>query len=242
MRKRWLRYSMLLLVYVISTHPPVVLAQSHGKFIPASNMNFGRAGHTATLLSVGKVLIVGGHGINNRDFGATAELYDPISRKFELTGTVNWPRESHTATLLPDGKVLIAGGRQGSPIVNAEIYDPSTGNFVRTSQMAFARSGHTGTLLRNAKVLIAGGRSGSIRTVRPGNRLFRREREYDARLRSQRQPPSRRASSGREYLFRTLRSRDRHLRSYRLPTHTRGGRHYRDIAPERRRPRYRRRR
>lgn len=58
-------------------------------------MNVGRAGHTATLLPSGKVLIAGGDNLG------TAELYNPTSGKFTKTGSMTTARDGDTATLLP---------------------------------------------------------------------------------------------------------------------------------------------
>src|SRR5206468_3234457 len=68
-----------------------------------------RAYHTATLLQNGKVLIVGGSNWPDGPL-ASAELYDPVSGTWSLTGSLATARQDHAATLLPNGKVLVAGG------------------------------------------------------------------------------------------------------------------------------------
>jgi len=115
---------------------------------------------TATLLPYGKVLIA---GVN------PAELYDPRSDSFSLTGTMTtsayaYGMYGHTATLLMNGRVLVAGGRDdlSEPFGSAELYDPTTGRFVDAGVMS-ARYFHTSTLLTDGTVLLAGGGSGSIR-------------------------------------------------------------------------------
>src|SRR5580700_8651644 len=106
------------------TGAAVALAQSPGTFVATGSLITPRTGHTATLLTNGKVLIAGGAVLSN--VLNTAELYDPGSGTFAYTGNMTTPRASHTATLLPDGRVLIVGGSEGYPSTFTEIYDPST--------------------------------------------------------------------------------------------------------------------
>src|SRR5689334_5380210 len=122
------------------------------------SLNAPRYLHTATLLPNGKVLIAG--GITNTtppDFGitASAELYDPVTGTWSVTGRLNRGRFWHTATLLQNGKVLVAAGGGGDS--SAELYDPATGNWSITGGLVMARYGQTATLLQNGKVLIVGG-------------------------------------------------------------------------------------
>jgi len=118
--------------------------------------------HTATLLRDGKVLVTGGPP-NGRDIGwPTAELYDPASGSWTVTGNMVRIRLGHTATLLSDGKVLVAGGySQGGSsesTASAEVYDPSSGSWTAVRKMAAIRSGGwTATLLTDGRVLVVGG-------------------------------------------------------------------------------------
>jgi len=134
-------------------------------FSPAGNMIAARAGHTATLLSDGRVLIAGGYSsITSQGLplaSAAAEIYDPSIGAFIETGPMSVPRWGHTATLLNDGRVLIAGGLlNGYAIASAEIYDPVTKIFTPTGDMTIARTGHIDTLLPDGKVFIAPGDDG----------------------------------------------------------------------------------
>jgi hypothetical protein len=130
-------------------------------------MHEARTNHTATLLSSNLVLIAGGWS-NTAEAVATAELFDPGTEMFSMTGSMSTARSSHTATLLcdisvsscTDHRVLVAGGFGGSgvgDVATAELFDPATGVFAPTSNMTAAREGHTATLLANGKVLITGG-------------------------------------------------------------------------------------
>jgi Kelch motif len=71
------------------------------------NMNVRRAGHTATVLKNGEVLVAGGAvGAST----SSAELYNPSTGTFSYTGSMNTGRTNHAAALLPSGEVLIVGG------------------------------------------------------------------------------------------------------------------------------------
>lgn len=153
-----------LLLLGAAGHGVMVLAQSGGTFTATGNMTTARAGHAATLLPSGKVLIAGGGpGFSgpNPTF-ATAELYDPSIGTFAATGNMASAHECHQATLLGSGKVLIAGGSDlngvGSP--HAELYDPATGTFAAAGTYASDTSGFNtcqgavSTLLPDGRVVI----------------------------------------------------------------------------------------
>ncbi|HEY8970497.1 MAG TPA: kelch repeat-containing protein [Puia sp.] len=121
-----------------------------------------RAAHSATLLTNGKVLIVAGFrkgpDTYSQLYSRTAELYDPVTRKFSYTGSLQIPRCGQTATLLPGGDVLITGGNNDTPrLASAELYNSSSGTWTRLPDMLSGREGHHAILLVNGKVLIMGG-------------------------------------------------------------------------------------
>jgi N-acetylneuraminic acid mutarotase len=134
-------------------------------FSPANTiMVEARAGHTATTLTDGRILLAGGYGTDNVASN-TAEIYDPATEKFTATGNLNDGRYGHTATLLRNGTVLIAGGSSlitGNDLASAEIYDPKRGTFTLTANLNMARSDHSATLLRDGAVLITGGYNSDV--------------------------------------------------------------------------------
>jgi len=126
-----------------------------------TTMSTSRAYHTATLLGDGTVLVTGGLNLAGDLSGtpvASAEIYNPTTDSFTVTGPMTTGRFFHTATLLGNGMVLITGGlNEGGSLASAEIYDPTTMTFTGTGTMTTVRMGHTATLLGNGNVLIAGG-------------------------------------------------------------------------------------
>ena len=118
-----------------------------------------RSNHTATLLSDGRVLVVGGVGEDGVPV-ALVEIYDPAKDLWATAAPLRTARADHTATLLSDGKVLVVGGRP-LPLARtatAEIWNPGSGEWTDAPPLAQSRSGHSATLLNNGSVLVAGGR------------------------------------------------------------------------------------
>jgi len=150
-----------------------IYSPTAGTFTLLSNtLNTARVGHTATLLSNGQVLIVGGYDPET-GLIADAELYDPPTQTFIDLGDTNVPRYEHTSTMLQNGQVLIAGG-ETDPVPTgayntAELFDPVTQTFTAVSvPMTTAREGQAAVLLNNGQVLISGGNdpgTGSLNTA-----------------------------------------------------------------------------
>jgi N-acetylneuraminic acid mutarotase len=128
-----------------------------------SATNGASGAHAATLLADGKVLVTGGFGQSGRGVvRASAELYDPSSGTWTVTGSMGGARLGHIAIQLGDGSVLVAGGFNSAPpaevaVASAELYDPNTGTWSDTADLVEARAGATATLLSDGRVLITGG-------------------------------------------------------------------------------------
>ncbi len=110
-------------------------------------MTTAREGATATLLGNGRVLVAGG---GNPSALRSAELYDPASRKWSVTGSMTG--YGGAAALLQDGRVLVAGSGEG------DLYAPATGSWTATGPMVNPDlSGSAAALLPNGQVLHDGG-------------------------------------------------------------------------------------
>ncbi len=135
-----------------------------GTWSNTGSMSTGRMSASATLLPNGLVLVAGGRnaegGIPSSGFLSSAELYDPDTQTWTVTGSMNGGRADQTATLLSNGLVLIAGGYGSgdiNPIQSAELYNPATGTWNQTGMMGTARWFHTATRLNDGRVLVTGG-------------------------------------------------------------------------------------
>src|SRR5439155_511013 len=116
---------------------------------------------TATLLLNGKVLIAGGFNRNTGFALSSAELYDPATGTWTVTGSLATARDYHTATLMLNGKVLVAGGAPDaagySSLSSVEVYDPGHGTWTATGSLNATRATHTASLLPGGQVLVAAG-------------------------------------------------------------------------------------
>ncbi len=139
-------------------------ALAAGTFQKTGSMNVARDAHTATLLSNGQVLVAGGdNGTLGGNPLASAELFNPATGHWTLTGNMTVPRESHQAVLLPNGRVLVAGGSNASgTLSSAELYNPATGTWTATGSMTAARSSFSMTVLQNGQVLAWQGSSADL--------------------------------------------------------------------------------
>ncbi len=113
---------------------------SAAKWVAAASLGVVRAGHTATLLLDGRVLVAGGSG------DPTAELYDPVTDTWR--GAANMSASVYfgsAATLLRNGKVLIVDG------IRFELYDPVSDTW---TDMPDTDGANTATLLADGRVLV----------------------------------------------------------------------------------------
>ena len=96
----------------------------------AQQFGMNRAGHSATVLKDGRVLVVGGGGLGSNI--TQAEIYDPAVNTWSSAGTTALARTGHSAAMMSDGRVIVAGGWSGSSSAAhlVEIYDPRVGTWL----------------------------------------------------------------------------------------------------------------
>jgi hypothetical protein len=138
----------------------------------ALTMAFPRAGHGASLMGNGKVLVTGGlaaFDLTNllalfNGIQSTTEIFDPATNTFAPGPAMLEARALHTSTTLTNGQVLIAGGLTLIPIINlptvsatAYRFNPTTGSFGLPSLFSGARFMHTAAPLTGGRVLLVGG-------------------------------------------------------------------------------------
>jgi hypothetical protein len=140
------------------------LQAPHESFHATGGLAIARAWHTAAKMSDGRVLIAGGNWTKPAQ-ASSAEVYDPSSGTFLLTGSMNSINRATNAIGLKDGRVLVYGMR-GSlddhrdwafEDFATEIYDPKTWTFSAGPSMQEGRAFPSATLLNSGKVLFTGG-------------------------------------------------------------------------------------
>lgn len=141
------------------------------QWVTALNLLTARAGHTATLLPSGQVLIAGGYGAASNTL-QSAELFVPESRTWIAAPPLAQARGGHGATVLSTGRVFFSGSM--SAFLNqlrsdGELYDAGGNGPVASVPLTIARAAQSVVLLPEDGVLqIAGltaGDSGTSGTV-----------------------------------------------------------------------------
>jgi len=127
------------------------------------------------LLQDGRVLVFTGSN-SKRDY-ERAEIYNPKTNKWKLTGKLNRSRGLNVqAVVLPNGKVMMAEGTDHSKN-QIEIYDPKTNKWSKATNMNYP-AGSIDTIsflpLKDGKILAMGGRV----VTKWGDTWF--DREYSA--------------------------------------------------------------
>jgi hypothetical protein len=121
---------------------------SSGAFSATGSMAQERVGHTATLLSDGRVLVIG--GTEPKGSPTSAEIWDEATGGFTPAGDLARLEGADTATLLPSGDVLVIGSGA------AELWQSATGTFrLASGDLAAAGFwGATATGLLDGRVVI----------------------------------------------------------------------------------------
>jgi hypothetical protein len=135
-------------------------------------MSTPRAGHGASLMGNGRVLVTG--GLSALDLQnplslftgllVSTEIFDPVTNTFSAGPNMLEARGLHTSTTLTNGQVLIAGGLSLIPIINiptvsstAYKFNPATSSFGVPAVFSGGRFLHSAAPLTGGRVLLVGG-------------------------------------------------------------------------------------
>lgn len=121
-------------------------------------MKVGRTAYSATLLSDGRLLVVGGLGVGG--VLHSAEIYDPETDSWSLTGDTVHPHRNAVLETLADGRVVVAGGLDSQTVATAEMFDPATGRWTELPPMNTGREAAMAVSLSDGRLLVFGGANG----------------------------------------------------------------------------------
>ncbi len=125
----------------------------------AESMSRTRVDAASIELPDGRVLVAGGTDASGVATN-TAEVYDPSTGHWTLTGYMIAARAGFTLTQMSDGYILAAGGYASGPtdaLNSAELFDPTTGGWSGTGSLMLGRRYHSAAALGDGSVLVMGG-------------------------------------------------------------------------------------
>ena len=128
---------------------------STGLWRAAASLGKARAGHVATALLDGTVLVVGGDGGEV----TSAERYNPLTDTWSPSRAQGTLGSYDAATLLPNGDVMLTGTSRQSSSYTAPLvtrYYPTGDQSSSAAVMETAHAGHAAVLV-NGQVLVIGG-------------------------------------------------------------------------------------
>jgi len=136
-------------------------------WLAAAPMTYQRAGHSATLLPTGKIVVVG--GMKNTwgpdECHNTVEIYDIATNTWSAGGSLAYCRYDQAAHLLSNGKIMIVGGMgptATSPtkdvaLDSCEAYDPASNVWTSEAPLPRAQAEPMSAVLSGDRVLVVGG-------------------------------------------------------------------------------------
>jgi hypothetical protein len=137
----------------------VEIYQSGSGWSAAESMKKVRLDDAAVLLKDGRILVAGGVDASGTALNS-AEVFDPKSGQWTLTGTMSSARAGFTMTVLPDGRVVAAGGyaaNTSQALASADLFDPTTSGWTATGSLITGRRYQDATSLGDGSVLVVGG-------------------------------------------------------------------------------------
>ena len=139
--------------------PPASLIRPDQFTTLGAAMSEGRAGHSATVLGDGRVLLAGGMS-ELSSYAAGGDVFDPGSNSFRAAGgALRDPRAFHAAVKFKEGAMLVAGTGTFGALDTTEVYFPQADQFSPGPQLREQRDFVAACELKDGRVLVVGGLS-----------------------------------------------------------------------------------
>lgn len=139
-------------------------------------MQVARCLHSAILLADGRVLVAGGDSAAN--VWSSAEIYNPATKRWSMTGHMNSTRFDTAIVMLSNGKLLAPAGAAVNTIPrdSDDLYDPATGTWTPAPSLNLSRYAHSTVALADGVALVVGGFTQNSQNTNTSDSTTRQQR------------------------------------------------------------------
>ncbi|HWO12155.1 MAG TPA: kelch repeat-containing protein, partial [Polyangiaceae bacterium] len=131
-------------------------------WLSAGSMSEPRSHFASLRLEDGRVLVAGGISSSTGAPSASAEIFDPATDTWSVTGSLAAARSDFTlsarAPSAGGAAALAVGGNSAAgPLASVELFDPATGVWSAGPSLPAPNAGHSAVELEDGSLLVAGG-------------------------------------------------------------------------------------
>lgn len=143
----------------LATAETFIISSDGASVVRGPDLLGPRDGHTATVVSDGDVVLIGGYPGEGRPPLAAVEVFDADSGSIRLLGELSQPRGGHGSALLGGESILVVGGwiARRTFTASAEVVHVSAGSVARVEPLPVALHAMDAVSLADGRVLVTGG-------------------------------------------------------------------------------------
>lgn len=151
----------------LPTNSISIYTPATGVWIEGAPLSVERVGHTATTMTDGRVMVVGGSGTEQ-----LVEIYDPSTDTWSPAASTVELYAFNSAVRLHDGRIMVIGDNE------SEIYNPATSSWSYADGHSGFRQANKSVVLDDGRVVVVGGSNTVADVYNPINNTWKQTTAY----------------------------------------------------------------